>query len=414
MKLLNLFITLGMAVVFTGCVTTPPVDKAEPLPVVSSVSPKSQPSIIPFSLSPISSTSAYPQHIALLLPLQGPLGSTSQAIRNGFLAADYQAKQEGSSPLSVKIYDTSSKNISSVYQQALLEEADFVVGPLSKQDLNTLAQTNIRVPTLALNTLDNNTLPSNTMLFQFGLSPKDEIKQVADKAWQEGWRSAIFITSKDEWGRDLQAAFQTYWQSLGGVLIANMAFAPNEKNFFDPMRSLLVDQKLAQEWEEKQAKNKGKKQNRIPPVRQDVDVIFLATLPKQARQIYPAINFFYAGSVPVFASSSVYSGAVNTQGDQDLNGIRFVDMPWILNPASLPEPLLEIYRYISVQWPKSSGAQNKFYAFGVDAYRLSRYLTHPENFPSMGVPGASGTLYLKSQQHIYRQLQWAAIHHGSI
>ena len=268
MKLLNLFVTLCMAVLLTDCVTTPPVENTGHIAAVSTKiknsSIISQPSIIPFS---IPSTPAYPKHIALLLPLQGQLASTSQAIRNGFLAADHQAKQEGSSPLSVKTYDTSGKNIVTVYQQALLEEADFVVGPLSKQELNTLAQTNVRVPTLALNTLDNNTLSNNTLLFQFGLSPKDEIKQVADKAWQEGRRAAIFITSKDDWGQNIQAAFQAYWQSLGGILVANMSFARNEKNFFDPIRTLLVDQKLAQEWEEKQAKTKGKKQNRVPPAR---------------------------------------------------------------------------------------------------------------------------------------------------
>jgi len=368
MNKLNLLTIILITALLSSCVTTPPATSRPP------------------QVKPL-----YPQHIALLLPMQGQYASTSQAIQAGFLAADAQAKQQGSPSLSIKLYDTSGKNIQSVYQQALSEAADFVVGPLSKQDVTILAKADIHTPTLALNTLDNGNASHNASLFQFALSPKDEIKQIADRAWQEGHHHAIFITSKDEWGQSLQETFQAYWQSLGGTVIANLSFTRNEKDFFNPIRELLVDNALAnaQALEAKQIK--GKKQNRIPPARQDVDAIFLASLPNQARQIYPAVNFFYAGKTPVYATSSIYSGTPNTQGDQDLNGIHFIDMPWILN-----------------------GSQNRFYAFGMDAYRLISYLLHAENFPSNGVQAATGTLYLKSDHRIYRQLQWATIQNGHV
>ena len=388
MKKLNLLTITLIVALLNGCVTTPPAPSA-PSQVKHSTN---NPITAPFAMPGIpSSAIAYPQHIALLLPIQGRYASTSQAIREGFLAADIQAKQQGSSPLSIKVYDTSGKNIQNVYQQALSEGANFIVGPLSKSDLNTLAKTNISTPTLALNALDDRNASNNSSLFQFALSPKDEIKQIADKAWQEGHRHAIFITSKDEWGQNLQKTFEIYWQSLGGSVIARLSFARNEKNFFNLVRELLVDTNLAKAQELEEKKTKGKKKSRIPPARQDVDAIVLVSLPNQARQIYPAVNFFYAGKVPVYATSSIYSGTPNTQGDQDLNGIHFIDMPWILN-----------------------GSQNKFYAFGLDAYRLIRYLLPTESFPSNGIVGATGTLYLKSDHRIYRQLQWATIRNGHV
>lgn len=379
MNKLNLLTIILITALLSGCVTTPPVTSPGPITA-------------PPAMAGIFSPAAtYPKHIALLLPLQGQYASTSQAIRTGFLAADTQAKQQGNSPLSIKVYDTSGKNIQSVYQQALSEAADFVVGPLSKQDVNTLTKADIRIPTLALNTLDNGSASNNSPLFQFALSPKDEIKQIADGAWQKGHRRAIFITSKDEWGKNLQETFQTYWQSLGGSVIANLSFARNNKDFFNPIRELLVDKELAKAQELEATRNKDKKQNRIPPARQDIDAIFLASLPNQARQIYPAVNFFYAGKIPVYATSSIYSGTPNTQGDQDLNAIHFIDMPWVLN-----------------------GSENKFYAFGMDAYRLTAYLLHAENFPRNGVQAATGNLYLKSDRRIYRQLQWATIRNGHV
>lgn len=383
--LVALFVLL-VATLLTGCVTTPSLDskhanhKKTKLPVTDQATVSS--SILHAEQPP------YPKHIALLLPMHGQLASTGQAIHDGFLAADSQAKQQGNAPLSIRVYDTSGKNIKDVYQQAVSEEADFVVGPLSKQDLAALIHTDVRVPTLALNTLDSDR-PTDKKLFQFGLSPKDEIKQIADKAWQEGHRRAIFMTSKDTWGQNIQISFETYWQSLGGTVNAYLMFDRDQKDFFNPIRDLLVDKVLEKAQAQEAAKNK--KHNRIPPARQDTDVIFLATLPNQARQIYPAIHFFYAGSLPVYAISSIYSGTPNSQRDQDLNGIHFVDMPWVLN-----------------------GLQNKFYAFGMDAYHLTRYLLHPENFPSSGIPAATGTLYLKNHQYIYRQLQWATFHNGNV
>lgn len=404
MNMIKPFIVLLMVTLLPACVTTPSVNDKKTTPSASETKNFFQAPII------ANPAFAYPKHIALFLPMHGALASTGQAIYKGFLAADHASKQQNLAVI-IDLYDTNGKNPENLYQEALSKNADFIVGPLSKAQVTSLAQTNTSIPILALNTLDNSSLGNNTQFFQFSLSKKDEIKQLADKAFQEGHRHAIFFTSKDAWGQSAQETLQKYWQSLGGKVVAELAFARNEKDFFSPIRELLVDKTLAAK---QQALLQNKKQNRIPPARQDVDVIFLMTLPKQARQIYPAIHFFYAGNVPVYASSSIYNGAIDTLHNQDLNGIHFIDMPWILTPDNLPEPLPNTYHSIATEWPQSSGFQQKLYAFGIDAYHLTAYLSHPESFPSQGVQGATGILYLKNNHHIYRQLQWATIHQGSI
>ena len=283
--------------------------------------------------------------------MQGQYASTSQAIQIGFLAAAAQEKQVSHQAVDIKTYDSSNKNIERLYQLAVSEHADFIVGPLSKAEVTSLAASTAHLPILALNTLDKNNQNTPASFFQFGLSPKDEIKQLTDRAWQNGHRHAMIISAKDEWGRGLQKNFKSAWGSLGGTVTAELGFSRDDIDFFNPIQEQLVDKKVVPD-----------KKTRIPPARHDIDIIFLASFPKQARQIHPAINFFYAGSVPVYGMSSLYSGASDPQRDQDLNGIYFVEMPWILNPLALPQALPEIYQAIHAEFPLSSGFQNKFYA----------------------------------------------------
>ena len=61
--------------------------------------------------------------------------------------------------------------------------------------------------------------------------------------------------------------------------------------------------------------------------------MFLAATPQQARQIKPTLAFQYAGDLPVYATSHLYTGTNNPTQDQDLNGIRFCETPWLLNPS---------------------------------------------------------------------------------
>src|SRR3569623_65575 len=69
--------------------------------------------------------------LALILPLSGPFASTSEAVRDGFLAAYLK----GGGRIPVRLYDSGNGNESSVraYQQAVREGAGFIVGPQRKE-----------------------------------------------------------------------------------------------------------------------------------------------------------------------------------------------------------------------------------------------------------------------------------------
>lgn len=351
------------------------------------------------------------QKIALLLPLQGQYGASAQAIRNGFLAAYYDDKQQGKNVPNVVVLDTSMQDVRTVYQQAIAQGADFVVGPLTKPQVGELASSgNLSVPTLALNTLDTNQSPPNNMYF-FSLSPRQEAIQVAQKARQDGHHNAIIIAPATPWGQTTANAFAQSWQSMGGQVVGNLAFS-REQNLADDMGNLLQVNKSVRS-------SKGFKkamQDKIPlnqMRRQDFDMVFIVGSPSQARLIRPLLKFYFAGNIPVYATSSVYSGTPSPMHDRDLDGVMFSEMPWVLDATSqLPSNLGAIKSRIMSLWPSSYQTYPKLYAMGVDAYKLVQNFNRLSNSPSSGLAEATGTLYLGPGHDIDRQLQWARIENG--
>src|SRR3990167_1730046 len=168
-----------------------------------------------------------PKHIALLLPLQNQFAAQGQAVRDGFLGAYYSSLAKQNAQQTVSFYDTSkTTNMSALYQQALSEGADLIIGPLLKENVQALAQQgNFPVPTIELNYTDLwfGSLPTN--LYQFGLSPQDEAQQAANKARQAGLSRAIVIAPNDEWGQRVAKALTAEWQSLGGSVIDTLYFS---------------------------------------------------------------------------------------------------------------------------------------------------------------------------------------------
>ena len=120
-----------------------------------------------------------PSRIALMLPFTGRLGKVGEAIQNGFLYAYYQDQESNMQP-QLEIIDASDDpaKFRLQYQQAILNGADFVVGPISKDLVDMLQyQESLEVPTLTLNYAKK--LPEATLnLYQFGLNPEDEAEQL--------------------------------------------------------------------------------------------------------------------------------------------------------------------------------------------------------------------------------------------
>lgn len=355
-----------------------------------------------------SSTPSPPARIALLLPLNGPYGDASKAIRDGFLAAYYQSLPLDTTPPTIRIVDTSAGDVVNLYKQAVAQGAKIIVGPLSKDEGTQLAQAgSFTVPTIFMNTLPG--APAVTNLYQLSLSPEDEIKQVAARAWQDGKKNVAIIIPASSWGQRISQVFLTDWQQLGGKTVGEMYYNTPEQ------LANQVSQLMHVEGSEQRAKAiqhilQQTKMRTIPYRRQDIDAIILVASPEFARELKPLLSFYYAAKIPVYATSHIYSGSINSHLDQDLDGIMFCDIPWEIAAEKLSPDLQATLKSIQNTWGQASKTQPQFFALGVDGYRLARQLAGGNLTPETA--GAVGQLTLQDNRVWYRQLPWAKMVQG--
>lgn len=355
--------------------------------------------------APEINVAAAPRRIALLLPTTGPLSPYATAIRNGFFTAFYtQKKRLGYTP-TITVYDTNGKNINGVYQMAVAQGADFIVGPLEKSSVEVLANDHsLSVPVLALNTTP--APPVNHRMIEFALSPTDEAKQAAIKAAQDLHHNAIVLAPHNAWGQRLANAFTQQWNASGGTVVATQ--------FYRGMSTLAKNIRAVLQVQDDThidhgSKNVvGKKIKQIPQHRQDFDMIFLVATSGMAKEVQPMLRFYFVDNVPIYSTSQVYSP--NESNDRDLDGILFCDMPWILSPAQMQDYLRSMQQQIQTLWPNHYHRLAKFYAMGVDAFDLT--LKNNQLHAHAVIPGATGALSLSSHQTIDRQLQWARMDDG--
>jgi outer membrane PBP1 activator LpoA protein len=364
--------------------------------------------ILAKNINSLASKAPEVKQVALLLPLQGPLAQQAQAVLNGFLAAHYRAKAMNLPTATLKVYDTTTtENIVQQYQDAVSDGADFVVGPLTKGNVQLLkTKGDISVPTLALNYSTDNT-PSPNDFYQFALSPESEAKDAAVQAIQLGHVNALSITPIGQWGANIADAFNTEWEALNGQVVNSLAF-PANRGLKDVISELLnVNQS---NWRKiKLQKALGQKVKFSARRRKDFDMIFLNALPAQALEIVPLLRFYYAGNVPIYATSQVYSGLPNAQRDKDLDGVQFTIMPWAINPSIEGQKLRQQFNR---NWPRSFKKYNLLYAFGADSYQLISGINQIKAFPTLGLLGNTGRLFLTSTGRIRRQLEWVQFEKG--
>ena len=331
-------------------------------------------------------------HVALLLPMDGPLASVARALRDGFLAAHLAGQQD----LKIELFDsTRLSSLDEFYRQASAAGVELVIGPLEKDMVRQLAdREQLPITTLALNYSDaNQKVPPQ--LFQFGLAAEDEAREVARRAWTDGHRRAVALTPRGDWGNRVFEAFRQEWQALGGTVVAAEPLAePIE--LANQIADLL------------QIRSNGTGDEAQPSRRQDIDFLFLAATPQQAQQVKPTLIFQYAGDLPVYATSHLHAATDNRTQYLDLEGIRFTETPWLLD-SQLP-----LRQEIERKWPQARGSLGRLYAMGADAYQLAPRLNQLLALPDTRLEGLSGTLSLTPQQRIERELPWAEFRDGEV
>ena len=316
-------------------------------------------------------------HIALLLPLESPtFGPTANVVKQGFVTA---IMREEALPLIVRIYPTTDDPLDTliIYQEAINEGAIMVVGPLTRDGVSALASSHmVDVPTLTLNAIDDNgRLPPN--LYLFGLQMDNEASQIAQLAAAENRHNAIIITDNSPLSRRLQTAFTNEWQQ-------HKSYATTESIFFDEDQESL-----------KTLRRHTSGSNNI---------IFLTLNAEKSR----VIRSYLDPKVPVYATSQIFNSEQDSLFNHDLNNTKFLEMPWLLQPD---HPAVMAYK--RSETPLSTDME-RFYALGIDAFRLMALLFQAHSPSSVSLDGVTGHIRLSPPNQFIREPFAATFHQGQV
>ena len=347
------------------------------------------------------------QKAALLLPLGGRLAPAAKAVRDGYLASYYSARLRGEANFELQVIDTGLFGSTvAAYEEAVANGAGLVIGPLSKEAVEELGNHPGRpVPVLALNRVDGILGTGGAELVQLSLAPEDDARRVAELAYGQGGRRALLVRPAGAWGNKITQALQSRWTELGGSVAATAAYSSQE-NYSARIKGALD---LA-ESEERSREIRNMLATNIEFTarrRQDIDVVFLLSRSgPEARSIKPLLAYHYAGSIPVYATSSIYSGLPDPR-DKDLNGVNLVDIPWLLgsNPA---------LRVAITAGDTGSDSYTRLNALGADAYRLQSRFAQLQAGSDSLIPGDTGILTVDPGLRVMREPRLATFAGGKL
>jgi outer membrane PBP1 activator LpoA protein len=308
--------------------------------------------------------------VAVLLPLSGKLSVLGKTILQGV-----QATQAGfASDTRVQTYDVASNDVVAQYQKAVADGADVVIGPLDKRKLEALTQQgNLPRPVIGLNKLAQQGTRYAT-IFQFGLAPEDEAYQVAQFAASRNQRRAAMLYPDSVWGRRLAQAFKNGYSRSGGQIIVEEAYPNTAASYAQSVQRVL---------------SQGQ-----------VDMVFLAASPTQARLIRPMIQHKGGANIPVYATSHIYTGSPDPGKNADLNGIVYTEIPYILETSVPGTSLIE-------------GKYPRLHAMGADALVIAKNIAQMAG-SRQPIKGKTGVISIDGKNVLHRKLDLATFVNGSV
>ncbi len=299
------------------------------------------------------------QDIALVLPLDaGDYARAAEAVKAGFL----DAAQAAGAATRVNVVSHGDADVVEAFEKARDAGARVIVGPLVRDHLKLLAGANIDLPpTIALNQLDDGT-PLPPLIYTLALAIESDARVVARRAREDGASNAAVIASAAPLMTRFAGAFAGEWLLAGGKEPTTFQFAATPDGLAALRRELAGDK---------------------------FDVVVIAVEGTDA-----ALVKTFAPRVTTYVSAQI-NQRTSLGTLRDLDGVRVVDLPWLVTPelpafAGLPHK----------SFPNV--ALDRLYALGIDAFRVADAFRGgvPSEFE---LDGATGHLRLAEGRQISRE-----------
>lgn len=346
------------------------------------------------------------ENIAVLLPLSGAQKSAGLAAQQGILAA-----YKNDDTNKIHFIDTNKINWELLADKFTQLTIDHVIGPLLKSNVENFSnlsqqQVALQVPSLFLNSPTNINLASYQTVLS--MRPEDEAIQAASTLSQQQYNNPIILSHEDRMSKRLAIAFRDQWLLLTGKVVDIVYFNQGKQMQVSLKEALDVNASQARIKQlESRLKNNIKTETRN---RRDIDMIYLIGSAEQTRLIKPYIDVNtspFASIIPIFASSRSHSNFdnnnTNSSSNNDLLGLTFTQIPWLLSSKQQNKNLATLSHTI---WPKRTDSLSRIFAMGYDSYNLLNKITLMKQAPYIRHFGQTGVLKLNTDNVLTRSLIW--------
>ena len=347
--------TLAIAITFALSLALPALSAAQ-IPPASDIDPAPV-ADAPVAAAPVANAPRESEAIVLVLPLaSAAFGRAAEAVQAGFLAAADTAKAR------VVVIAHADGEVLAAFGKAKDTGARVIVGPLVRDDLKAVAGAGISLPpTVALNQLDEGAvLPDN--MYSLTLTLDSDTRQLARRARDDGAATDAVIASDTPLQQRFASAFNAEWILAGGNAPVMFRFDRAPEVLRTLRRDLIKTQFEA------------------------------ALLAIDGADV--ALAKSYVKSIPTYTSSQVNEHP-SREALRDLDDVRFVDIPWLVDPDAAAFAGLKRPDY-------PNAALDRLYALGVDAFHVARVIA--EGAPGrLDFDGATGRLSLDSTRQFVRE-----------
>lgn len=324
---------------------------------------------------------AQKRRFAILLPQSGPLNAAGDSIAAGIRIAWFaQHGGTAAGPVPELLFLDSTLPPSQLVNAILSEKIDLVIGPLDKtlaaQFVEAMRIHSNHPQTLLLNRLDKGT--PDTAFWQFGLPVEQEIASLVHFAKSHGLRRAGALMIDTPAGLRAGTALEDLWLDLGGEWVGTEIVSGRGELTEAGKDLLLLDTSVRRAQLLQRVINR--RLQSTPRPRQDLDVLFIAAPGARGLEVTAALAYNYLKEVPLYSLASIYQPQ-RLVNEFDLEGVRFMDMPWMVKPVA---QLGYDEEFSQARY------RHRLLAFGIDALALAQRIasnTLGDRLPHWGVTG---------------------------
>lgn len=160
--------------------------------------------------------------ILVILPETGPMANATDSIKRGLIQANHQAANK----YTFKFVDVAEQPVATLLKKHINKSTELVIGPLDKQNVETILQQPTKTPILALNQVAG----QGKNIYQFALSKAEDAQALTKRMQWDGIESILVLREQQSIAQT--QSFYVEMQQLWGdkmQIVEKLPFFANKK-----------------------------------------------------------------------------------------------------------------------------------------------------------------------------------------